>query len=145
MAIDSFSSLELQTGFARAVGERRHASVVLVAGAVEHDLVDSLFEALLGDRGADPLGARLLVGLLLAFHRQHLVGDRRQRLLLNVVDDLSVDVAAAAEHSQSGPLRRPFDALAQRAMALLAAFSFFTDVSEHLIGSFINRRYRWRR
>src|SRR5260221_595329 len=137
MAIDSFSSLELQTGFARAVGEGRNASVVLVAGAVEHDLVDSLFEALLRDRGAHLLGARLLVGLGLALDRQHLVGDRRQRPLLTVVDDLSVDVAAAAKHSQTGPLRGAFDALAQRAVPLLAAFSLFADVGEHMNGSFI--------
>jgi hypothetical protein len=50
-----FLSLELQTRFARAVRERGDTPVVLVAGAVEHDLVDSLLETLLRDRGADVL------------------------------------------------------------------------------------------
>jgi hypothetical protein len=86
--------------------------VVLVAGAVEHDLVDSLFEALLGDRGADLLGARLLVGLLLAFDGQRLVGDRGQRRPVLIVDDLGVDVAAAAEDREARTLRGPLDALA---------------------------------
>src|SRR5437762_4749581 len=43
-------SLEFEPRFARAVRERRNAPVVLVTGAIEDDLVDPFFQALLGDR-----------------------------------------------------------------------------------------------
>jgi len=56
-----FYLLELQSRFARTVRERRNTPVVLVPGAVEHDLVDSLFEALLRDCGAHPLGAGAVI------------------------------------------------------------------------------------
>src|SRR6185295_8872225 len=99
---------------------------------VEHDLVDALLETLLGDRRADLLGARLLVRLLLALFRERLVGDRGQRALLLIVDDLGVDVARAAEHREARTFRGPRDPLAGRPMPLLAALFLETDVDDHL-------------
>src|SRR4051794_772247 len=111
--------LELQARFAGAVGQRRDAAVVLVARAVEDDLVDPLLEALLGDGHADRLGALLLLPRRLAVG----VGGGDQRLLRQVVDDLGVDVARAAKHGQTRPLGRTGDPLADRAVALLPALS----------------------
>src|SRR5450755_2516350 len=115
MAIVFLFRSELEAGLARPVCERRDPSVVLEAGPVEDDLVDPLFETLLGDRRADLLGNDLLVLLvvlaagwglrrLLAFLTflillgflapvEREVRRSRQRLLQEIVDDLRVDVA----------------------------------------------------
>src|SRR6185369_11979280 len=89
---------------------------VLVSGSVEDHLRDSLLEAELGELDADLLGPVGLVplvrrsagGLLLA---EIAGGD--ERLARQVVDDLRVDVAGAAEHHEARPFGRAGDALAQ--------------------------------
>src|SRR5579884_3759043 len=48
--------LKLQTRFARRLGERRDATVILVARGVEHDRIDPRRLRALGDRRADLLG-----------------------------------------------------------------------------------------
>src|ERR1022692_2247025 len=156
MAIVFLFRSELEAGLARPVCERRDPSVVLEAGPVEDDLVDPLFETLLGDRGADLLGNDLLVLLvvllagrglrrllaflpvlafltLLAFLApvEREVRRSRQRLLQEIVDDLRVDVAGAAEDRQARTLGRPLDPLAERAMPLLAALFLAIGVGEH--------------
>src|SRR5450432_64374 len=147
---------ELEPGLARPVCQRRDPSVVLEARPVEDDLVDPLFETLPGDGGADLLGNDLLVFLvvlvvvlagldlrgclgLLAFFafRSFLAPIERQvrrsgqRLLLEIVDDLRVDVAGAAEDRQAWTLGRPLDPLAERAVPLLAALFLAIGVGEH--------------
>ena len=49
--------LELQTCFARRVGDGANAAVIEEPAAVEHDALDALFDRALGDRLADRLGA----------------------------------------------------------------------------------------
>src|SRR3954464_8191093 len=83
-----FVSSELETGFARGVGQGLDAAVIEVAVAIENDLFDLLFEANLRDQRADLLGA---VGLVVfAEGVLQVAGQRggcRERLAVLVDDD----------------------------------------------------------
>jgi hypothetical protein len=57
----AWRSSEVQTSFARAVSQRGDATVVLVAGAVEHDRIDAGRLSPVGQQSADLLGLGGLV------------------------------------------------------------------------------------
>src|SRR5512134_1365180 len=95
-------SLELQSAFARGLGERLDAPVVLEARAVEGDLVDAELQRLLGDALAD----RRRRGLVAAVrHRPaHVLLDRRrgrEDLRAVVRQHLRVDVLVRPVHRQA--------------------------------------------
>src|SRR5204862_6103105 len=101
------TSLELQTVFARRIGERFDVAVIDVAAAVEHDLGDALVLGLLGDERADGLGRR---GVR-AFRPRVLLPARGRGdgLARGVVDHLRVDVLEAAEDGQARTIRSAVD------------------------------------
>src|SRR6185436_8043000 len=87
-----------------------NAAVIQEPAAVEDDALDALLDRPLGDRLANRLGA-------LDVAAAHALGERAfeprvdarrrdQRLALQVVDHLRVDMRDAAEHAQARPLRR---------------------------------------
>src|SRR4051794_18179908 len=82
---------ELQTTLASTVGQGRHATVVLVAGAVEDHALDAGGLGPLGDQAADQLR---LVGLVPGLGPQVALhgGGLDQRLADGVVDHLGGDV-----------------------------------------------------
>src|SRR4051794_21471736 len=82
---------ERQTTLTSAIGQGRHATVVLVAGAVEDHTVDAGGLGALGDQATDPLG---LLGLVTAGRAQVTLhgGGVGQRLADGVVDHLGGDV-----------------------------------------------------
>ena len=95
--------LEVESGFARALGEGTDAAVIAEAGAVEDDLADAGLLGAAGDERADLLGLVALGALALA----QLLLERRgggQRPARRVVDDLGVDLVEAAEDRQPRPL-----------------------------------------
>src|SRR3954451_9810430 len=102
---------ELQATLASAVGQGRHATVVLVAGAVEDHALDAGGLGPLGDQAADQLG---LVGLVtrlgpqVALHR----GGLDQRLAEGVVDHLGTDVLGRPGDHQARALGRAGHVLA---------------------------------
>src|SRR5205814_681328 len=101
------TSLELQTVFARRIGERFDVAVIDVAAAVEHDLGDALVLGLLGDERADGLGrggVRPLRPRVLLPAR-----GRGDGLARGVVDHLRVDVLQAAEDGQARTIRGTVD------------------------------------
>src|SRR5450432_635287 len=95
-------SSEAQAGFASRVGQRFDAAVVEVTIAIEHDLVEALAEANLGDERADLLRR---VGLVAVVHGALQVGRQSRRRgdgdAGGVVHDLRVDVPRAAEHAEA--------------------------------------------
>src|SRR5262245_6567040 len=93
---------ELQAAGASRVGQSLHAAVVLVAGAVECDLLDALFLRLRGDALADHLGrlARAAV-LQLPAHLLLQRGRARQHLVARGRHELRVDVAVGTVHGQA--------------------------------------------
>src|SRR5689334_4281281 len=52
-AIFETDPLEVEAAFTRGIGQRLDASVIEIAAAVEHDVLDSLFLRALGDQLAD--------------------------------------------------------------------------------------------
>src|SRR5262245_3100215 len=101
------SQSKLQPRLPGGIGERADAPVIDVSISVEHDLLDPLLFALLGDGGAD---LDRLVLLLLAAQGclQGFVASRceGQRLVTDVVDYLRVDVLRTSKHGQPRPLGR---------------------------------------
>src|SRR4051812_25390578 len=113
---------ELEAGFARGVREGLHSAVIEVAVAVEHDLVDLALEADLGNEGADLLGCVRLVVVLeraLEVARERRGGG--ERLAVDVVDDLRVDVPAAAEDAEPRALGLAGDFSSNAELAALPA------------------------
>src|SRR5581483_11177760 len=92
-------ALEAQPALARRIGQRLDAAVIEIAAAVEHDLLDAVFHRALGEQLADRLG-RVDVGAGLLAHVFFQRRRRSQRLTLQVVDDLGIDVLGGAEHRQ---------------------------------------------
>src|SRR5574337_936927 len=98
--------LELQSAFARAVGDGLHAPVVSVARAVEHHAGDARRPRLLGEElagGAAPPGLPG-AGRLDAFAR---VAHAEEGDSPGVVHQLGVHVLERAEDHQPGTLGRP--------------------------------------
>jgi hypothetical protein len=95
------SHLELQSGFARRVGQSLYATMKEKTAAIEHDLRDARLGGALRNALAD-FGSRVLgrAGLDLAVLVQRRRGcDRAARL---VVDDLGVDMPARAMDRKPG-------------------------------------------
>src|SRR4029453_254056 len=116
------SSLEGQAGRAGCLGERLDPPVVLIAAAIEDDLLDAARLRPLGQQLAHHLGrghvaARLRLGAEVGRAAVH----RGQGAPARVVDHLRVDVAQAAEHRQPRPLRGPDDPSADAQVADLAS------------------------
>src|SRR5437899_2041342 len=105
------SPLKLQSTFPGAVGHRLHAPVVLIAGAVEHDLGDTALLRL----GRDQLSQReALRGLALAVDVDALGAIRRarERHPAGIVHELRVDVLRRAEHDEPRATAAPHHLLA---------------------------------
>src|SRR5213594_1387624 len=105
------SPLKLQSTFPGAVGHRLHAPVVLIAGAVEHDLGDTALLRL----GRDQLSQReALRGLALAVDVDALGAIRRarERHPAGIVHELRVDVLRRAEHDEPRATGAPHHLLA---------------------------------
>src|SRR3989442_7660656 len=107
--------LELQTGFARGVGDCLHAPVIEEPVAVEHDALDALLDQALGDGLADRLRAGDVAAALRLLQRAFDVGldggGGRDGAAGHVVDDLHVPVRDAAEHGEARPRLVPRHAL----------------------------------
>src|ERR1700759_130762 len=91
-------SLEAQPALARRIGQRLDAAVIEIAAAIEHDFLDAVLYRSLRQELADRLG-RIDVGTGLLAHILFQRRRRSQRLALQVVDDLGVDVLGRAEHA----------------------------------------------
>src|SRR4029079_1010925 len=111
--------LEAQSAFARRIRQRLDAPVIEILTAIEHHFLDALLHRAFRQQLADGLG-RIDVGARVAALAHGLFQRRcgSQRLALQVVDDLGVDVLRRTEHRQTrASIGRP----AQRvAHALLA-------------------------
>src|SRR5687768_463521 len=114
-----FSWLEVESGFARGVGQGAHAAVIAETGAVEDDLLDARCASALGEQLADLLGVFCL-GALARAQAALERGGAGQRLAGGVVDQLGVDLADAPEDGQARPLGRTGQGQAQAGVALLA-------------------------
>src|SRR5437016_7330246 len=93
--------LKLQSCFARGIGQRLDASMILKAAAVEDHTLDAFFLGALGHQLADGFGG----GHVAAFGLGTL-GDarcRHQRIAFAIIDDLGVDMGLAAKHRQARP------------------------------------------
>src|SRR5438552_12534540 len=110
LLIGSFSSLrsELETALPGGLGQRLDLAVVDVAAAVEHDPRDSLAFRPFRDERADARRGLAVRAFLFALQRRVERGGVRERRAGRVVDHLRVDVAAALEHGEAGPLPRAF-------------------------------------
>src|SRR5882757_3536909 len=97
-------SLEAEPAFARGVRKCLDAAVIEIAAAVEHHFLDAVLYRAFRQQLADRLG-RIDVGASLAAFAQRLFqrGGRGQRLALQVVDDLRIDVLRRAEYRQARP------------------------------------------
>lgn len=94
------SSLKLQSGFAGALRQSLNTAVVEIAAAIEHDVFDAGLPSTLGNQLTDLLGS-LNVAAVNA--KVLLVGrSRSQRAAGSVINDLRIDVLAAAEHIKAG-------------------------------------------
>src|SRR5436305_1619857 len=98
------NSLEAEPAFARGIRERLDAAVIEITAAVEHHFLDAALHRAFRQQLADRLG-RIDVRAGLAAVAQRLLQRRcrGQRLALQVVDDLRVDMLRRAEHRQARP------------------------------------------
>src|SRR5262245_2141026 len=114
--------LELQSAFARTVGDSLHATMISIAGAVEHDPRDPGRLGLLRQE----LAGRLALGHLPApvhLHALAQVAHPEQCHAAIVVYQVRGDVLERAEDNQPGPLRRPVDPLPNPEMAAVPPVS----------------------
>src|SRR5258705_9955257 len=93
--------LETQSAFTRRVRQCLDAAVVEIATAIEHHFLDAVLDGAFRQQLADRLG-RIDVGASVSGLAHRLLQRRRrgQRLALQVVDDLRVDVLRRTEHRQ---------------------------------------------
>src|SRR5262249_26966177 len=99
--------LKVEAAFTRSIGERLDASVIEIAAAVEHDVLDTFFLGPLGDQLADFLGRSDVCASLGAL--AHWLFDRRsgnQCRALHVIDELGVDVLGRTKYGQPCPSAR---------------------------------------
>src|SRR5262249_59308878 len=114
------SPLELQTSFARAVGERLDTSVIQVAAPVEDDRLDADLLGRLGNGDADRAG---LVGLVAAEPLDRDPARAGERLAARVVDELREHAAVGTEDREPRPLRGSGDLAAHATMTALACLA----------------------
>src|SRR6185437_8867375 len=91
--------LEVQSAFARGIRERLDAPVIEIAAAIEHDLLDAVLHRALREQLAHGLGG-VDVGAGLLAHFLFQRGGGRERLALQIVDHLRIDVLRRAEHGK---------------------------------------------
>src|SRR5882757_829053 len=91
--------LETQPALARRIGQRLDAAVIEIAAAVEHDFLDTVLHRAFRQQFADGLGG-VDIGAGLFAHVLFQRRGGRERLALQVVDDLRIDVLRRAEHRQ---------------------------------------------
>src|SRR4026209_341627 len=116
------SSLEGQAGRAGRLGEGLDPPMVLIATAIEDDLLDPARLRPLGQQFAHDLGrGHVAARLRLRAEVGRTAVHRGQRASARVVDHLRVDVTQAAEHRQPRPLRGPDNAGADAQMTDLAS------------------------
>src|SRR3954453_13040468 len=109
--------LERQSTLARALGEGLHATVVLVAAAVEHSRLDAGGLRALGEQLAGTAGlVHARQGLELGLRPR----DGREGAAGRVVDELRHDAPVGAEHGDARALRRARDLGTDAAAALEA-------------------------
>src|SRR4051794_30368188 len=109
--------LEGQSTLARALGEGLHATVVLVAAAVEHSRLDAGGLRALGEQLAGTAGlVHARQGLELGLRPR----DGREGAAGRVVDELRHDAPVGAEHGDARALRRARDLGTDAAAALEA-------------------------
>src|SRR5882672_7444546 len=94
--------LEAEPAFTRGIRKRLDAAVIEIAAAIEHHFLDAVLHGAFRQQLADGLG-RVDVGTGVAAlaHRLLQRRSRRQRLALQVVDDLRIDVLRRAEYRQT--------------------------------------------
>src|SRR4051812_30676497 len=94
--------LEAQPAFASGISQRLDATVVQILPTIENHFLDAILDGALGQQLAHGL-RRVHVRTGLAAIPQRLLQrrSRRQRLALQVVDDLRVDVLRRTEHRQT--------------------------------------------
>src|SRR5580692_5592842 len=113
-------SSEIQSAFARCLGQSFHPAVIEIAAAVEYHVLDALLLGALRDQLADRLGRVDAGAGLQAFARRLLDrGSRSERDALVVVDHLGIDVLGRAKHGE--PLALARGATQRAANAALAA------------------------
>src|SRR5450755_2228994 len=111
------SDLEAEPALARSICQRLDAAVIEIATAIEHHFLDAILYGALCQQLADRL-RRIDVGAGVAAVA-HFLLERRgggERLALQIVDDLRVDVLRRAKHRQprtaaGGPAQRQPHAL----------------------------------
>src|SRR4029453_11674519 len=114
--------LELQSAFARTVGDSLHATMISIAGAVEHGPRDPGRLGLLRQELADRLSLRDLPAPV-HLHALAQVAHAEQRHPAIVVYQLRGNVLERAEDNQPGPLRGPVDPLPNPKMAAVPPVS----------------------
>src|SRR5699024_1827896 len=130
MAIVSSPSLQLQAGFAGALGERLDAALVYETAAVVDHFGDAFFQPLLGDGLANFLG-RLDIAAVALEILVH-AGSAGQGNALRVVDDLGVDVLGRAENIQTGTLGGAADLAADTAVTAKTSFVLISLIDHNV-------------
>src|SRR6201995_1236609 len=96
--------LEGKSAFTRCIRKRLDAAVIEIAAAVEYDFGDAVLDGALRHQLAVGLGGiDVGAGLAALAHRLFQRRGRGQRLALQVVDDLRIDVLRRAEHRKTRP------------------------------------------
>src|SRR4051794_1842114 len=123
------SNLEAEPALARSIGQRLDAAVIEIAATIEHDFLDALLHRTLRQQLADRL-RRIDVGTGVTGVAHFLLERRggRERLALQIVDDLRIDVLRRAKHRQARP---PAGRPAQRQPHALLAPGIRNFVSRH--------------
>src|SRR5579871_34683 len=120
-------ALEAQSALARRIRKRLDAAVIEIAAAIEHHFLDAVLHRALGEQLAHRL-CRVDVGTGLLAHVLFQRRGGRQRLALQIVDHLRIDVLRRAEHGQPRP---PTARAAERQPDALLAPGIGNLVSRH--------------
>ena len=113
---------ELKARFPGGVGKGFHPAVVQVAATIEDHLLDALGKGAFGDELTDGDG-RIAGAPCRCEARAQVFVKRRcgaERALRCIVDDLGVDVAVGAKHSQPGTVGCAAEMATQAPVALLS-------------------------
>src|SRR5919204_3076947 len=129
--------LKFQSSLPGGVGHGANAAVIQKSASIEDDALDALVDRALGDRLADRFSA-FQVPARDAFAERRLqrrvdARRRHERLSVEVVDDLRVDVRHAAEHAQARALLRSQDPLSLAQLNAVTAIVLRVDF--HLFNS----------
>src|SRR6516225_2408529 len=95
-------ALEAQSALPRSIRQRLDAAVIEIAAAIEYHFLDAPLHAALGEQLAHRL-CRIDVGTGLFAHVLFQRRSGRERLALQIVDHLRVDVLRRAKHGEPRP------------------------------------------